>query len=316
MEACRESAFSLDLPQYSQLCYQYDRERAALWCYLNPPRPCSTKILATEVRDLQIRVASYLNSEPTARDDLRYMVMASATPQFFNLGGDLELFVRLISDRDRDALYEYGRTGIDVVYDNWTHLGIPTLTTISLVQGVALGGGFEGALSCNVFIAEECAQMAFPEMLFNMFPGMGAYSLLTRRIEPFRAERMMRTGRQYRARELWEMGVVDVLASDGEGVHAVNDFIRRHGHSRNAQEAIQQVRQRVNPITRQELVDVLEIWVDAAMRLTARDLRVMERIAAAQELLDAPKDETSASSRDHYAEAETPASVLRVAAGG
>ncbi len=294
------TALPLELPSYSQLLISHDPEQLALWYYLNPkPRPCSTLTLATEIRDLQTRVAEYLNTSPGARDSLHYLVAASATPEVFNLGGDLELFVRLITDRDRDALYDYGRTCIDVVYHNWTNLGVPTLTTVSLVQGIALGGGFEGALSSNVLIAEESIQMGFPEIMFNMFPGMGAYSLLVRRIEPARAERLLRSGQQYSARELWELGIVDNLAQDGEGVLAVNDFIRRHTRSRNGHLAIQQVRQLVTPLTHQELLDVVEIWLDAAMRLTARDLRLMTQITQAQDQLEVSEDETLAPQRRH-----------------
>ena len=46
------------------------------------------------------------------------------------------------------------------------------LITIALVQGDALGGGFECALSFDVLIAERSAKMGLPEVLFNLFPGM------------------------------------------------------------------------------------------------------------------------------------------------
>ena len=49
-------------------------------------------------------------------------------------------------------------------------------TTISLVQGDALGGGFEAALCGDIIIAEKQARFGFPEVLFNLFPGMGAYN--------------------------------------------------------------------------------------------------------------------------------------------
>ncbi len=291
MEACREFVLPLDFPKYSELYCHYDRERATLWYYLNSPRPCSTLRLATEVRDLQERVTAYLKSSPQAKDHLHYVVCASATPHIFNLGGDLELFIKLVTEGNRDALLDYGRLCVDVIYHNWTNLGVPSLSTISLVQGTALGGGFEGALSSNVLIAEEGAQLGFPEILFNLFPGMGAYSLLVRRIEPWRAERLLRTARQYPARELWEMGIVDVVVPNGEGVHAVNDFIRRRHFTRQGHQAIHQVRHRVHPLTREELLEVVEIWVDTAMQLTDRDLRAMARLAEAQPTLHAAREE-------------------------
>lgn len=284
MDTQQQYSRSLNLPSYTQLICQYDPQYQTLWYYLNPrPRPCFTLTLLEEILDFQQRVATYAS---LARDDLHYLVLASATPNVFNLGGDLDLFSRLIVQQDRDRLYKYGCLCVDAIYNNAIALGAPNLTTISLVQDSALGGGFEAALSSNVLIAEQKATMGFPEILFNLFPGMGAYNLLVRRVDPMRTERLLRTGQQYSAQTLSDMGIVDVLAPDNGGVRAVNDFIRRHARSRNGQLAIQHASQRINPLTKQGLLDVLELWVEAAMRLTSRDLRMMTRIAAAQQRLD------------------------------
>lgn len=287
MDTLRADTLLLDLPRYNQLLCQYDPHHAALWCYLNPSsRPCFTTALLAEIRNFQKFVATYLRASPDAAKHIRYVVYASATPRVFNLGGDVELFTTLIAERNRDGLYEYGRACVDAVFANATSFGIPTLTTIALVQGAALGGGLEGALSCNVVIAEEGAQMGFPETLFNLFPGMGAMSLLARRIDSVRAERLIQNGDIGTGRTLWEMGVVDELAPDGEGVRATNDFIRRHERFANGRLALRQARERVAPLSYQELIDILEIWVEAALRLTPRDLRVMRRIVTAQQRLD------------------------------
>ena len=61
--------------------------------------------------------------------------------------------------------------------------------TIALVQGDALGGGMELALSCHTIVAEEGVGMGLPEVLFGLFPGMGAYSFLCKRVSPQLAER-------------------------------------------------------------------------------------------------------------------------------
>src|SRR5260221_14556362 len=123
----------------------------------------------------------------------------------------------LIKARDRDALAHYAAMCLDNLYPRIHNYSCPTLTTISLVQGDALGGGFECALTSDVIIAEESAHMGLPEMLFNLFPGMGAYSLLSRRVGTREAERMIQSGRVMTARKLHEIGIVDVLAKDGEG---------------------------------------------------------------------------------------------------
>jgi DSF synthase len=235
--------------------------------------------------DVQERVKRHLHGNGPDKAEIQYLVLASAIPEVFSLGGDLEVFAQLIRGRDRDSLASYGRACIEVVYNYATHVGCPGLTTISLVQGSALGGGFEAALSTNVLVAERSATLGLPEIIFNLFPGMGAYSLLARRLDMARAERFLSSGRQYSAAELYDLGIVDVLAEDGEGVHAVNSFIRKHSRSRNGLLAIQQVRQRLAPLVFQELEDVVMIWVDTAMRLTERDLRTMEKLVAAQNRL-------------------------------
>lgn len=199
----------------------------------------------------------------------------------FNLGGDLELFRRLIQTRDRDGLNQYARACINALYGNISDLD-RNITTISLVQGNALGGGFEAAMSSDVLIAERSTKLGLPEILFNLFPGMGAYSLLSRKLDAARAERLILSGRIYGAEELFEMGIVDVLAEDLRGEMAVYDYIRRENRAANGYRALRAAKNRVNPIDYQELMDVAEIWVDAALRLESRDLRMMERLVARQ----------------------------------
>jgi DSF synthase len=78
------------------------------------------------------------------------------------------------------------------------------------------------------------------------------------------------------------MGVVDVLAEDGQGEYAMNNWIKKNHRSLNSFQAINRAKQRVNPLTLQELYDITEIWVDAALRLDERNLKVMERLVRAQ----------------------------------
>ncbi len=124
--------------------------------------------------------------------------------------------------------------------------------------------------------------MGLPEILFNLFPGMGAYSLLSRRVGTKRAEEMIFSGRIYTAAELHEMGVVDVLAEDGLGEAAVDDYICRNDRRRNAMQAIFSCRQHLNPISYDELLNITNIWVDAALRLEEKELKLMSRIGRSQ----------------------------------
>ncbi len=270
---------------YSQLEIEYCEQQGALWYYMNPqPRPCFNAELLNSIHLLQNSVTeSNAQASPCHDSHIAYMVLASRVPDVFNLGGDLNLFQSLIKNKDRDGLHAYARACIDVLYHNICPQ-LP-ITTISLVQGSALGGGFEAALSSSILIAERSAELGLPEILFNLFPGMGAYSLLARRIGPRLAERLITSGKLYRADELYEMGVVDVLAEDGCGHETVKKYIRQHRRNCNGLQAIERVRQFYDPITYEELAGIADIWVDAACHLSDRNLRMMNKLVSAQNQL-------------------------------
>jgi DSF synthase len=125
--------------------------------------------------------------------------------------------------------------------------------------------------------------MGLPEIMFNLFPGMGAYQLLSRRIGVRAAEELILSGRVLPAKKLHEMGIVDVLAKDGQGESAVQQWIAANRRRQNGMRAIFGLRQVCNPVRRQELDAVVETWVDAALRLTERDLRMMSWLERAQQ---------------------------------
>ncbi len=79
------------------------------------------------------------------------------------------------------------------------------------------------------------------------------------------------------------MGVVDVLTPDGTGEAAVYSYVRKHAKSGNGRRGIEKVRTDLNPITHEELARIVEVWVDAAMKLEQRDLKMMERLVRAQQ---------------------------------
>lgn len=284
MDLMQHHKTSLAQGDYRNLITRYDPEQRAIWCYMQPNfRPCCTPELISELQHFHQSVRQSITSGHTNEnlEDIRFLVMASRVPGVFNLGGDLALFLKLIRTADREGLYQYAKSCIDLLHIGY-HMPI---TTIALVQGDAFGGGFEGALTCRVVIAERQAQMGLPEILFNLFPGMGAYSLLARRLDPIRAERLILSGRMYSAEELFEMGVVDVLAENGQGEEAVLTYMKKHSRAHIGYESIHKIRQIYHPISYDELMHIGDIWVDAAMQLTERDLRIMERIAKTQEKL-------------------------------
>jgi DSF synthase len=268
---------------YRELSVEFDPHERVLWYFMAPiTRPSATVGLMEDIRHLQDTVRNlFAQNENPAEPPIKYMALGSHMPDIFNLGGDLALFAQLINDRDRNALHDYARLAISVIHANSINLDLPIITA-SVVQGDALGGGFEAALSSNLIIAERSAKFGLPEVLFNLFPGMGAYSFLARRIDPVQAERMMLGGQIYSAEDLFDLGVIDVLAEDGAGEQALYEHLSKHGRQFNAHQAIYKVRRRVNPITFDEMADIADIWVETALQLRDDDIHKMNRLAAAQ----------------------------------
>lgn len=261
----------------------YDSTQRVLWAYQRHlERPSFTPGLLHDVRRFQSVVAE--TCAPFAETDampVRYLVWGSMVDGVFNLGGDLGLFAEAIQRRDRDGLAVYAKACIDICYPNAVKMDLPIIT-VALCQGDTLGGGFESALSSDILVAERRARFGLPEILFGLFPGMGAYSFLGRRIGAKAAEKMIFSGKIYTAEELHAMGVVDVLADDGLGEDAVIQHIHALGNRFAAYRSIYRIRQRFAPVTYDELIDIANIWVEAALALTESDVKKMRRLAMAQ----------------------------------
>jgi DSF synthase len=268
---------------YEQMETRFDHEYGIMWSIMKPePRPCFNKTCLSELLQHQVYIRSrngeiIFKGKPT---QINYHVLASKINGIFNLGGDLSVFRQLILAKDEAHLLEYAKLCIDNL---WTfyHIQAP-ITTIALVQGQAMGGGFESALSAHIIIAEKSAQMGLPEVLFNLFPGMGALSFLARKIGLPEAEKMVRSGKVYTGEELYQMGVVDVLAEDGQGEYTLNLWIKKNHRSLNSSQAITRAKQQINPLNYDELLNITKIWVKAALNLDERNLKVMERLVKAQ----------------------------------
>jgi DSF synthase len=262
----------------------FDAATSTFWSRMCPEdgRGCFTLPMLREMHLLGGTLRSLHKARSLAGESAPfYFVSASSIPGTYNLGGDLTLFADHIRTGDRQMVGTYAHACIDVVYQNARSFDLP-MVSIALIEGDALGGGLECALSHDVIVAERDAKVGFPEAMFNLFPGMGAYSFLSRRIGRAAAERLITSGKTYSAEEAFADGVVDVLAEPGQGVAETECYIRAASRRFNMRCAVFDARRRVEQVSEAELRDVVEIWADAAMRLTPADLRMMDRLASAQ----------------------------------
>ncbi|MXO66023.1 crotonase/enoyl-CoA hydratase family protein [Altericroceibacterium endophyticum] len=266
----------------SELEALYESDKQTLWTFMRPTgRPSFTPALLHDFEDWQRLITS---SFGPGKVPLRYLVLGSRSKDIFCFGGDLGLFSKLIEQGDRDSLVRYGHRCVEILHRNCQALDLP-LITIGLAQGDALGGGFEALLSFDYIIAEKTARFGLPETMFGLFPGMGAHSILSRKLGTAMADRLITSNENYSAQEMYDLGIVHQVVEPGEGITATRDFIkkadRRHIGLVNARKAMRMAR----PLELEEMRRITELWADTALQLSPSDLKVMGRLTKAQDKL-------------------------------
>jgi DSF synthase len=199
----------------------------------------------------------------------------------FNVGGDLSFFADAIRSGKRQALMSYARACVDCVHA--AARGFDTgAISIAMIEGTALGGGFEAALAHHFILAQNDARMGFPEIAFNLFPGMGGYSLVARRAGMRLAENLIGGGEAHTAEWHADKGLVDHLFEPGDAYVATRTFIDTLRPKLNGIRAMVRARQRVLQLSRAELMEITEDWVEAAFTIEEKDLAFMERLVMLQ----------------------------------
>lgn len=212
---------------------------------------------------------------------VHYCVVQSRHPDYFSVGGDLRFFRECIQAGHFDRLFTYSMSCLNLLH-SWSSQLKETSTSIALVQGRALGGGFEMALSTDYLIAEEQSTFGFPEIMFGLFPCTGAMSLLTHRIGARQAERMMTNKKIYTAAELLDMGIVDQVCATGEGELAVEKYVANHATRLRSRLKVQASRYRHAPLDHEEGVRIVRDWVQTAQSLTPEELRSLDMLIMMQ----------------------------------
>ncbi|MEH4625271.1 MULTISPECIES: crotonase/enoyl-CoA hydratase family protein [Enterobacteriaceae] len=264
-----------DNERFTQLSGYYEEERRTVWMMLRAqPRPCFNHVLIEEIMNISwlVRQAGFA---------VDFWVTGSLVPGMYNVGGDLNFFVECIQNGRREALRAYARACVDCVHA--ASRGFDTgAISLAMVEGSALGGGFEAALAHHFVLAQRDARLGFPEIAFNLFPGMGGYSLVARRSGMKLAEELIYKGESHTAEWYAQQGLVDELFEPGQSYLAVRTFIDTLQPRLNGVRAMLRARQRVMQLPRSELMDITEDWVDAAFCLQPKDVAYMERLVQLQ----------------------------------
>lgn len=276
-----DPAHQFETYPYRFIDVELDRAARTFWCWFKPRgRACFSLDLLHDLRTMQQLIRAS-HGAGTALTSFDYMVVGSKSRGAYNLGGDLKLFYDLVTRGDRAALHAYAKLCVDVVRDNAASYGKP-IVTIALVEGSCLGGGFEAALSCDVIIAEEHVKFGFPEIVFGLFPGMGAVNFLSERIDKFQIDELLLSGKTYSAAEMLERGLVDAVVPTGEGKAAVLNYIQRRQVRASSHAAVCEALRCARRIDNDAFDRITNLWVEAALNLSERDLNKMIKLASAQ----------------------------------
>lgn len=272
--------------RYDHIEVEYDRETASVWMnYKADSPPCYTLQTLEDMLGVRNSLQALFASGRIKDWPIKYFVMASKKRNVFSLGGDLETFASCIRQRQINRLLYYAHVCIELIHSLSKGLDLP-IVTVAAVHGQCLGGGFEAALASDYIIAEANAKFGVPEVSFNSFPGMGAVTLLARRVGGALTERIVSGGAVYSGKDMYDLDVVDVLTPEGELRNGVRSWMLQGGEDRwRKRRAITQARLRSFPVTRVELDRITELWAECASRIGESDLRHMERLSNAQKRL-------------------------------
>jgi len=157
-------------------------------------RPAALNALSFDLLDQLVDALEALDRDPACRA----IVIAGSGTRAFAAGAD----IRELEPQTAATLTAGGRFG------TWDRLAMVGLPLIAAVRGVALGGGCELAMTCDMVVAAEDATFGQPEILIGVMPGAGGTQRLTRAIGKARAMELILTGRSMTATEALARGLV------------------------------------------------------------------------------------------------------------
>lgn len=201
---------TLNLPEFETLLLEYDQQI----CVITINRPDKLNALNARVMKDLHQAFKFLNEQ----DDVRGIIVTGSGDKAFVAGADINELSSLTPETGRN-LAESGQR----VFAGIENSKKPV---IAVVNGFALGGGTELALSCHVRIATENAVFGLPEVSLGIIPGYGGTQRLTRLIGKGRAMELILTGKKVKAGEAAETGLVNaVYGSKDDALQQARDLL-------------------------------------------------------------------------------------------
>ena len=151
-------------------------------------------------------------------DDVRVVVFTGVGPTFI-AGADID---NLLSNDLIEGWFASKNT--QAIFDKLEKLGKPS---IAAINGAALGGGLELALSCTIRLASADAKMGFPELSLGILPGFGGTQRIIRAAGYAKAAEMLLMSSVVNAEEAKRIGLVNNVVPVGEALGAAKDMAQK-----------------------------------------------------------------------------------------
>lgn len=188
-------------------------------------------------------------------DDVKAVVITGAGERAFSVGADINDFAKLKNPMEALGLIKLGQR----VFCDIENLEKPV---IAAVNGLALGGGCELAMACDIRIASENARFGQPEVNVGIIPGHGGTQRLPRLVGKGKAKELIFTGEIIDAKEAKRIGLVNKVAPADKLRTAVIDMAKKIVSK--APIAVKLAKSVINRGTETDLETALELEADAA----------------------------------------------------
>ena len=142
-------------------------------------------------------------SSTKGKENIRGIIITGSGEKSFIAGADIKEFINL-SVKEAENLSKKGHTLFNLI----ENFSIPV---IAAINGFALGGGCELAMSCHIRYASSNAILGQPEVKLGIITGFGGSQRITKNISKGRSMEMLLTGRMYSADESLDMGLINKI---------------------------------------------------------------------------------------------------------
>lgn len=192
---------------FQEISYEHRRETA--WIYLDR---------SSEMNSINTQLAIELDDalHKAATDDSVRVLVISGKGRAFCAGADLKAFLAGLNNQKNR-----GSDFLDLIVKALNHLRYFSKPVIAAVNGLALAGGLELAMCCDLVIAAQSAKLGDAHSNFGVFPGGGGAAVLPRRVGLNRAKYLLFTGDFISAAEMKDYGLVNQVVADEELESAV-----------------------------------------------------------------------------------------------